>query len=202
LAQSVVADFKGKVRFAVENYGDSALAKRFGVTLYPAIFVDDILVATPKDFFSDDPKATGRYLPLQTAASHEHFRADLSRMIDLTGGGKKGPAGAQAAPARTDASSALPAVTITDLDGKSLSSADLVGRVVLVEMWATWCPPCRSTLGWLGDLKKRYGDRLAVVTLAVQSEEPHVRKLAHELDLPLIWAIGPPQALPPFCDAT
>ena len=34
----------------VENYGESELAKRFGVTRYPAIFVDDVLVATPKDF--------------------------------------------------------------------------------------------------------------------------------------------------------
>ena len=33
-----------------ENYGASELAKRFGVTRYPAVFVDDILVATPNDF--------------------------------------------------------------------------------------------------------------------------------------------------------
>jgi hypothetical protein len=34
----------------VENYGASALAKRVGVTRYPVIFVNDVLVATPKDF--------------------------------------------------------------------------------------------------------------------------------------------------------
>jgi hypothetical protein len=50
LAQSVVREFGGKVRFVSENYGDSALAKKFGVTRYPAIFVDDVLVAKPKDF--------------------------------------------------------------------------------------------------------------------------------------------------------
>jgi thiol-disulfide isomerase/thioredoxin len=202
LAQSVVEDSKGKARFVVENYGDSALAKRFGVTQYPAIFVDDILVATPKDFYSDDPKATGRYLPLQTAASHERFRADLSRMIDLIVAGKKEDARAEASPAKTDATPALPAVTITDLDGKSLSRAELAGRVVLVEMWATWCPPCRSTLGWLGDLKKRYGDRLAIVTLAVQSEEPKVRKLVGDLNLPLIWAMGTPEVVRAFGDVS
>ena len=43
-------EFGNKARFVVENYGDSELAKRFGVTRYPAIFVDDILVAMPKDF--------------------------------------------------------------------------------------------------------------------------------------------------------
>ena len=45
-----MAGFDGRVRFVFENYGDSDLARRFGVTRYPAIFVDDILVATPKDF--------------------------------------------------------------------------------------------------------------------------------------------------------
>ena len=202
LAQSVVADFKGKARFVVENYGDSALAKRFGVTLYPAIFVDDILVATPKDFYNVDPKATGRYLPLQTAASHERFRADLSKMINLILAGRKEAARAEASPARTDSTPALPSVTLTDLEGKALSRGDLAGRVVLVEMWATWCPPCRGTLGWLGDLKKRYGDRLAVVTLAVQSEEPNVRKLVADLNLPLFWAIGTPELVRAFGDVS
>jgi thiol-disulfide isomerase/thioredoxin len=202
LAQSVVSDFKGKARFVVENYGDSALAKRFGVTLYPAIFVDDILVATPKDFYNVDPKATGRYLPLQTAASHERFRADLSRMIDLILAGRKEAARAEASPARTDATPGLPSATLTDLDGNALARGDLAGKVVLVEMWATWCPPCRGTLGWLGDLKKRYGDRLAVVTLAVKSEEPNVRKLVAELHLPLFWAIGTPDLVRAFGDVS
>ena len=46
----MVQGFGGKVSFVSENYGDSALAKRLGVTRYPAVFVDDVLVATPKDF--------------------------------------------------------------------------------------------------------------------------------------------------------
>ena len=50
LAQSAVAGFGGQARFVSENYGDSKLARRFGVTHYPAIFVDDVLVATPSDF--------------------------------------------------------------------------------------------------------------------------------------------------------
>ena len=46
----MVQGFGGKAGFVSENYGESKLAKRFGVTRYPAIFVDDVLVATPNDF--------------------------------------------------------------------------------------------------------------------------------------------------------
>ena len=202
LAQSVVQDFKGRARFVVENYGDSKLAKRFGVTEYPAIFVDDVLVATPKDFYNSDETATGRYIPFKSAASHEHFRADLSRMIGLILAGRKDAARGEAAPAKSGAIASLPAIAIKDLDGKPLTRDDLAGRVVLVEMWATWCPPCRGTLGWLGELKKRHGDRLAVVTVAVGSREADVRKLTSELKLPLVWAMATPEIAQAFGDVS
>jgi thiol-disulfide isomerase/thioredoxin len=192
----VVQGFGGKARFVEENYGASELAKRFGVTRYPAIFVDDILVATPNDFGfygKEEGPHQGRYEPLKSAESHERFRADLSRMIGLILAGRKEAARAEAAPAKESGIAALPAISFTGLDGKTLSRDDLAGRVVVVELWATWCPPCRSTLGWLGELKKRHGDRLAVVTVAVESDEANVRKLAGELALPFTWVMGTPE---------
>jgi thiol-disulfide isomerase/thioredoxin len=203
LARSVVQGFGGKARFVSENYGDSALAKKYGVTRYPAIFVDDVLVATTNDFGFYGPgekQEGGRYAPLKSAAAHERFRADLSRMIDLELAGRKDLARAQAAPAGSKTIAALPALDVRDLDGKPLRAADLAGRVVLVEMWATWCPPCRGTLGWLGELKKKYGDRLAVVAVAIESEEPKVRKITGELGLPLRWVLGSPELARSFGD--
>lgn len=191
-------EFGGKAKFVEENSGESELAERFGVTRYPAIFVNDILVATPNDFgfYGNQGGAGGRYAPwVKNAASQERFRADLARMINLTLAGRQEEARAQAAPAEAAQIAALPAITFTDLDGKTLSREDLAGRVVLVEIWATWCPPCRPTLSWLGELKKRHGDRLAVVTVAVESPEAEVRKLAGELELPFVWTIGTPETV-------
>jgi len=199
----VVQGYGGKARFVSENYGDSALAKKYGVTRYPAIFVDDVLVATPNDFGfygNAAKKEGGRYAPLKSAEAHERFRADLSKMIDLELAGRKDLARAQAVPANPKAIAAMPALDVTDLDGKPLRAADLSGKVVLVEMWATWCPPCRGTLGWLGELKKRYGDRLAIVAVSVESDEAQVKKLTGELNLPLRWVGGTPQLVRSFGD--
>jgi thiol-disulfide isomerase/thioredoxin len=205
LARGVVAGFGGKARFVSENYGDSALAKRYGVTRYPAIFVDDVLVATPNDFGfygRGEKEEGGRYAPLKSAEAHERFRGDLTRMIDLLLAGRKDEARAQAAPSRDREMAPMPAFTLTDLSGKKLAKEDLKGRVVLVEFWATWCPPCRGTLGWLGELKKRYGDRLAILAIAVESKEDQVRKLVGELNLPLVWVQGSPELVRSFGDVS
>jgi len=203
LAQSVVQDFGGKARFVVENYGDSDLAKRFGVTRYPAIFVDDVLVATPNDFGfygKGETESGGRYAPLKSVEAHTRFRGDLTRMIDLVLAGKKDTARAGAATAAANEIAELPALALVDLDGKPISRETLVGRVVLVEFWATWCPPCRGTLAWLGDLKKRFGDRVAIVAIAVESEGASVKKVAADLGIRIAWAMGSPEIARAFGD--
>ncbi len=201
----MVQGFGGRARFVSENYGDSELAKRFGVTRYPAIFVDDVLVATPNDFgfYGKDEKGEGgRYAPLKSAAAHQRFQGDLTRMIELLLVGRKADARAVASPGKAPEAAAYPAVTLTDLEGKTIRPQDLRGRVVLVELWATWCPPCRGTLGWLGTLKKKYGDRLAVVAISVESPDDKVRKLVGELKLPLTWVMGKPDVIRAFGDVS
>lgn len=202
----MVQEFGGRVRFVVENYGDSALAKRFGVTRYPAIFAGDVLVATPKDFGfygKGEGAGEGRYTPIKSAASQERFRADLSRIVRLLLAGKGAEARAQAATADSGApAAALPEISLVDLEGRPLSKADLAGRVVFVEFWATWCAPCRGTLSWLGQLEQRYGDRIAVVALAVESDEAEVRKVAAQLGFPFRWAMATPEVARGFGDVS
>lgn len=169
------------------------------MTRYPAIFVDDVLVATPNDFGfygNGDGGQGGRYSPwVRNAASQERFRTDLTHMVDLLLTDRKAEAQARAASAEPDQIAEFPAVTFTDLDGKTLTRKDLAGRIVLVEIWATWCPPCRPTLSWLGELKKRHGDRIAILTVAVESAEADVRKTAGDLGLPFIWTMGTPETV-------
>lgn len=53
--------------------------------------------------------------------------------------------------------------TMTDLEGHTLSSANLRGKVVIVNFWATWCTPCRVEIPDLIALQKKYQDNLVVI---------------------------------------
>jgi peroxiredoxin len=60
--------------------------------------------------------------------------------------------------------------TLPDLQGKSWHLRDLVGKVVLVNFWATWCPPCRKEMPDLEALYEKYKDQ-GFVILAISDEE-------------------------------
>lgn len=68
-----------------------------------------------------------------------------------------------------DEARVLPAAEFEAPDGATTSLAEFAGHVTLVNLWATWCPPCREEMPSLDALRARLeGSGIEVVTVAVQ----------------------------------
>jgi thiol-disulfide isomerase/thioredoxin len=69
--------------------------------------------------------------------------------------------------------------TLTDLGGRPVRLADLRGRAVWLNFWASWCPPCQSETPILREIDQRYRDRgLTVVGIQVQQTVDDGRRYA------------------------
>jgi thiol-disulfide isomerase/thioredoxin len=99
-----------------------------------------------------------------------------------------------AAPARNDTSFAfaplaaprsLPEIRFVDGDGTARTLADYRGRPILLNIWATWCVPCRAEMPSLDRLQAKLGpDALLVLPLSIDRQGmPAVRKFYGELGL-------------------
>jgi len=60
--------------------------------------------------------------------------------------------------------------TLQDMSGKTVKLSDYKGKVVVLEFWATWCPPCRESVPGLEKLHKAYKEK-GLVVLAVSMDE-------------------------------
>jgi peroxiredoxin len=82
--------------------------------------------------------------------------------------------------------------TLNDLDGKSWTLRQLKGKVVLVNFWATWCPPCRKEMPDLDAIYKKFQDK-GLVILAISDEDratvlPFLA--AHKVSYPVVLDPG------------
>lgn len=195
----MVHGYGERAEFVEENFSESALARKFGIKFYPAVFVNEVLIAKPSDFFGNQ---TGRYIPWREPKNQEKFRADLTRMIEIALKDERDLAGQGVAPDESAPSSIaeMPAFSLTDLAGKKIAGASLRGKVTIVEFWAEWCPPCRSTLAWLAETHRKLGDSVNLLGIAVESEEANIRSIVQAMKLPYPIALGSPQVALLFGD--
>ena len=76
---------------------------------------------------------------------------------------------------------AAPALDVNDLDGKPISLDQTKGKIVLLNFWATWCGPCRAEVPDLIELQSKYKDKLTIIALATDEDEPdEVKKFAQK----------------------
>jgi thiol-disulfide isomerase/thioredoxin len=80
-----------------------------------------------------------------------------------------------------------PELKLKDLDGKDMTLADLKGKVVFVNFWATWCGPCQEEIPTLIDMQNKYASKgFTVLGIAMDDEgqsvvAPFVAKEKYEV---------------------
>jgi cytochrome c biogenesis protein CcmG/thiol:disulfide interchange protein DsbE len=93
--------------------------------------------------------------------------------------------------------SRLPDFSVEDFQGRELSSSDFRGKVLLVDVWATWCEPCKKEMPGYQKLLDQYGPRgFAVLglkaTMMMDTEDP--KQFAREAGVHYPLAIASAQA--------
>ncbi len=70
-----------------------------------------------------------------------------------------------------------PEFTLSDLSGKNVSLSSFRGKVVVLDFWATWCPPCRQEIPNFINLQNKYGKKkFTFVGVSVDQDGPSVVK--------------------------
>jgi thiol-disulfide isomerase/thioredoxin len=84
----------------------------------------------------------------------------------------------------------MPAFLVNDVDGNPVSTAAWKGKVVLLNFWATWCPPCRAEVPVLVDLATRYKDRVQIIGVSLDDGPEEVRAFVKDegINYPVVMA--------------
>jgi thiol-disulfide isomerase/thioredoxin len=81
-------------------------------------------------------------------------------LYQLSGSNSMAPDAAQAATAAISLDGKpAPDFALSDITGAVHHLSDYQGKVVMLNFWATWCPPCRKEVPEFGELQKQYGDQ-------------------------------------------
>jgi len=74
----------------------------------------------------------------------------------------------------------LPPLTVDALSGKAINVASYKGRVLLLDVWASWCDPCKQELPVLNDMARRLKSQgIDILAVSVDQERENVDKFLH-----------------------
>jgi peroxiredoxin len=110
-------------------------------------------------------------IALLRQSKDDQAREELQRCIALN----PGPAIAQRAQTlladpRRGREEFAPAFQVTTLQGEELALNQMTGKIVVLDFWATWCPPCRESVGELKELSRKYSSD-KVVLMSISADE-------------------------------
>jgi len=104
-------------------------------------------------------------------------RALIAAVAILAGCATSGGEGAGAGASSSQVGAPLPPIKVETLAGKQLDVASYRGRVLLLDVWASWCGPCKQELPMLDAMAKRLkGQGVEILAVSVDQERANVEK--------------------------
>ncbi len=96
---------------------------------------------------------------------------------------------------RNPEGSMAPDFALKSTDGRTVRLSDYRGKAVLLNFWATWCPPCKIEMPWFVDLQKQYGaEGLQVIGVAMDDdadkESAKIGQFAQSMNLNYVVLLG------------
>ncbi|HHI92106.1 MAG TPA: TlpA family protein disulfide reductase [Gammaproteobacteria bacterium] len=77
-------------------------------------------------------------------------------------------------------------------DNTEISLKDFKGRVVYLDFWATWCPPCRKSFPWMDEMHERYKDEgLSIIAVSVDKKRGQIEQFVKKTEPAFIVAHDP-----------
>jgi peroxiredoxin len=101
----------------------------------------------------------------------------------------------------TDAASANLNLTFKDIHGRPFALSDYKGKVVLLDFWATWCPPCRKEIPGFIELYNSYRSRgFVVIGVSMDESNSDIKRFAkrYKMNYPILIGVGRDDLEPAF----
>ena len=98
-------------------------------------------------------------------------------LVSTTSAAAAEACGANAKPANLD-------FTVKDMNGQSVALSSFKGKVIVLDFWATWCPPCKAEIPGFVELQKEYGEKgLQIVGVSVDDTVDKLSPFAAEFKM-------------------